>query len=288
MSTAPEPVTVIGLGNLGRALAATFLRHGHPTTVWNRSAAKADALVAGGATAAATAGEAIGAGELVVIALLDAAAVREVLTDAVRGRTLVNLTSGGPQEARELADWADEHGARYLHGAVYAVPQTIGTAESSINYSGSEEVYRRWRAPLGLLGRGTFLGPDAGLASGYDVAILAGMYGMLGGFLHAAEMARAAGVRAAELTPMLKSWLADVFPVLSVFAAEIDSGDYGTEESGLAMNQAGLDTILRASRSLGVPTDTLTPLKELVDRQVAAGHGAVSLARAVESLRGAA
>ncbi|MFI0780213.1 NAD(P)-dependent oxidoreductase [Streptomyces sp. NPDC021212] len=291
MSTTPEPVTVIGLGNLGRALAETFLHNGHPTTVWNRSAAKAETLIAGGATAAATAAEAIAASELVLVALLDPTAAQEVLVgaaDAVRGRALVNLTSGGPQDARELAGWAAEHAAQYLHGAVYAVPQTIGTTESSVNYSGSAAVHQRWQTQLGLLGKGTFLGTDAGLASGYDVAILAGMYGMLGGFLHATAMAKVAGVSATELTPMLVSWLADSFPALSAFAKEIDSGDYTTEESSLAMNQAGLDTIIQASQSQGVPAATLTPLKKLIDEQVAAGHGAASLARVVESLRSAA
>ncbi|HEY0693960.1 MAG TPA: NAD(P)-binding domain-containing protein [Kribbella sp.] len=289
MSTTSQPVTVVGLGNLGRALAETFLRNGHPTTVWNRSAAKTEALVADGATATTTAAEAIAASEVVLVALLDSAAAQEILggaADTVHGRALINLTSGGPQDARELADWAVEHKAEYLHGAVYAVPQTIGTAQSSINYSGSAAVHRRWQAQLDLLGKGTFLGEDAGLASGYDLAILAGMYGMLGGFLHATAMARAAGVSATELTPMLVSWLTDSFPALSTFAKEIDSGDYTTEESNLNINQSGLATIIRAGESQGVPAAILVPLKELIDQQVAAGHGAASLARVFESLRG--
>ncbi|MEJ2854258.1 MULTISPECIES: NAD(P)-dependent oxidoreductase [unclassified Saccharothrix] len=288
MSTTAEPVTVLGLGNLGRALATTFLRHGHPTTVWNRSRAKAEALVAAGATVAATPADAIAAGDLVVVALLDAGAARDVLAgaaDAVRGRALVNLTSGGPQDAQELAAWAAEHEAQYLHGAVYAVPQTIGTSESSINYSGSATVHRRWQTQLALLGEDTYLGADPGRASGYDVAILAGMYGMLGGFLHATAMARAAGISATELTPMLTTWLTDTYPALSTFAREIDTADYATEESNLAMNQAGLATIIQASRSQGIPPVTLGALKDLIDHQVAAGHGAASLARAVESLR---
>ncbi|MEU3625910.1 6-phosphogluconate dehydrogenase [Amycolatopsis coloradensis] len=291
MSTTPERVTVIGLGNLGRALAETFLHHGHPTTVWNRDAAKAEALVAAGATAEATAAEAISAGDLVIVALLDSTVSRQVLAgaaDAVAGRALVNVTSGGPEDARELAAWAAEQGADYLHGAVYAVPQTIGTTESSISYSGSESVHQRWQTRLDLLGKGTFLGTDAGLASGYDVAILAGMYGMIGGFLHATAMAAAAGVRATELTPMLLSWLADSFPALSTFAEEIDSGGYTGGESSLAMNQAGLATIIRASQELDVPAGTLLPLKDLIDRQIAAGHAAASLSRAVESFRSAA
>ncbi|WAL64904.1 NAD(P)-binding domain-containing protein [Amycolatopsis cynarae] len=288
MNTTLEPVAVIGLGNLGRALAETFLRNGHPTTVWNRSAAKAEALVARGATAAATAAEAVAAGELVLVALLDPQVVQEVLAgaaDAVRGRALVNLTSGGPEDARELARWATEHDAEYLHGAVYAVPRTLGTAESSVNYSGSAAVYQRRRSQLDILGTSTFLGTDAGRASGYDVAILAGMYGTLGGFLHAAAMARSTGINVTELTPKLLSWLTDLFPALSTFANEIDNEDYTTEESSLAMNQSGLATITRASESQGVSAATLLPLKELIDQQVAAGHGAASLARTVESFR---
>src|SRR5688500_9804724 len=116
-----EAITVLGLGNLGRALAQTFLRAGPPVTVWNRSAAKASELVASGATAAPTAAEAVAAGELVVVAVLDHQAAQQVLRGVdVRGRALVNLTSGSPDEARELARWAADNGAEYLHGAVYA------------------------------------------------------------------------------------------------------------------------------------------------------------------------
>lgn len=44
-----RPVTVVGLGAMGSALAAAVLRAGHPTTVWNRSAEKAQALADAGA-----------------------------------------------------------------------------------------------------------------------------------------------------------------------------------------------------------------------------------------------
>lgn len=280
-----EAITVLGLGNLGRALAQAFLRGGHPTAVWNRSAAKAAELASSGATVAADVAEAVTASGLVVVAVLDHQAAQQVLHGVdVRGRALVNLTSGTPDEARELARWAAENGAEYLHGAVYAVPQTIGTAESSINYSGSPEVHERWREQLALLGKVTFLGADAGRASGYDAAILSGMYGLIGGFLHAAALARASGVKATELTPMLLSWLTDMHPALVTFAEEVDSSTYTGGESSLAMNQSGLAMLIRATEAQGVPFAALDSLKALVDQQVAAGHGAESLARAVESI----
>ena len=53
MST-PTPVTLIGLGPMGQAMVRTLLAAGHPVTVWNRTPSRADALVAEGATRAAT------------------------------------------------------------------------------------------------------------------------------------------------------------------------------------------------------------------------------------------
>lgn len=87
------PVSVVGLGLMGTALARAFLKAGHPTTVWNRTAAKADALVAEGARLAPTIGDALGT--VTILCLTDYSAVRALLGDAaLAGTTLVNLTSG--------------------------------------------------------------------------------------------------------------------------------------------------------------------------------------------------
>lgn len=48
MSAEKDPVTVIGLGPMGQAMVRAFLTAGHPTTVWNRTASRADAVVAEG------------------------------------------------------------------------------------------------------------------------------------------------------------------------------------------------------------------------------------------------
>src|SRR5687768_1381862 len=104
------PVTVLGLGAMGSAIARTFVDRGHPTTVWNRTAGKATALVDAGAAAAGTAAEAVAASDLVVLCVLDYDAVDDVLGgvgDAISGRALVNLTSGSPERARAVQAWAD-------------------------------------------------------------------------------------------------------------------------------------------------------------------------------------
>ncbi|WP_258881261.1 NAD(P)-binding domain-containing protein [Paenibacillus sp. sptzw28] len=87
----PTPVTILGLGPMGRALAGTFLSNGHPTTVWNRSTGKADELLRRGATLANTAADAAVASPLIVVCVLNYHAVHSILGQigvAIQGRTL--------------------------------------------------------------------------------------------------------------------------------------------------------------------------------------------------------
>ncbi|MFF2187884.1 NAD(P)-dependent oxidoreductase [Streptomyces sp. NPDC058155] len=281
-------VAVIGLGNLGRVLASAFLDHGHRTIVWNRSPAKADDLVTRGAIRAATAAEAIAAADLVIVCVLDYDKAAQILTpaaDALRGRTLINLTSGTPEPARELAAWAVEQGAEYLDGAVYAVPQTIGTPDAFVLYSGSSAVFDTYREQLDLLGAPTFVGADPGLASLYDISLLSGMYGMFAGFFQSVAVADSAGIKATDITGLLVPWLNAAAAALPGFAAEIDSGDYATETSNLDINTVGLANMLTATKAQGIGVDLLAPLQTLFESQIAQGHGAQSLSRAIESLR---
>ncbi|WP_031079055.1 NAD(P)-dependent oxidoreductase [Streptomyces sp. NRRL S-118] len=281
-------VTVIGLGNLGRALARTFLQAGHRTTVWNRSPGKAEGLVAAGAVQAVTVGQAVTASDLVIVCVLDHETVRQVLdpaAGALAGRVVVNVTSGTPQSARELDAWVTGQGAAYLSGAVYGVPETIGTPETFALYSGPSDAFDAHSALLELLGASTFVGTDAALASVYDIALLGGMYGMFAGFFHAVALADSFGIKAEELTGLLLRWLTGVAGTLPVFAREIDSRDYVTETSNLSINAAGLANILGASRAQGVSPDLLAPLHDLFTQQIDEGHAAASLSRAIESLR---
>ncbi|MFD9904489.1 NAD(P)-dependent oxidoreductase [Streptomyces sp. NPDC059063] len=281
-------VTVIGLGNLGQVLARAFLDQGHRVTVWNRSQDKADELVARGATLAATPTAAVEASDLVVVCVLDYTTVRDLLTPvgtALAGRVVVNVTSGIPEAARELGAWVTEQGAAYVDGAVYAIPQTIGTPEAFVLYSGDADAFGRYRAVLEPLGTAVFVGGAAELAPVYDVALLSGMYGMFAGFFQTVAVGGSAGIDAVKVTELLVRWLKEALGALPGFAAEIDAGDYRTQTSNLDINAVGLANILAATKAQGVGVDLLAPLQALFDRQIEQGHGAASLARAIESLR---
>jgi 3-hydroxyisobutyrate dehydrogenase-like beta-hydroxyacid dehydrogenase len=280
-------VTVLGLGAMGAALAAALVRAGHATTVWNRSPGKADALVDLGATAARTVHDAVAAADVVIACLFDADSVHEVLdpvADLLTGRTLVNVTTTTPDQSREIAGWAAAHGVTYLDGGIMAVPHMIGQPGSSILYSGSATAFEQHRPLLDLWGESAYFGEDAGLASLYDLALLAGMYVMFAGFLHGAAMVAGAGVSATEFARRAAPWLSAMTGGFAGFAAVVDGGDY-TVPGQQSLEFSDLGDMLDASAAQGISTEVVGVVQELIRRQVDAGHGKEGFARIYESIK---
>ena len=75
-------ITIIGLGAMGTALANALIEAGNVTTVWNRTQARADTLVARGARRAETVQEAIDVSDVIVLCLTDYTAAEATLADA--------------------------------------------------------------------------------------------------------------------------------------------------------------------------------------------------------------
>ncbi|MFI7451674.1 NAD(P)-dependent oxidoreductase [Nonomuraea sp. NPDC049714] len=282
-------VTVLGLGLMGTAVAAAFLNDGHSTTVWNRSAGKAGALVTKGAVLAPSAREAVQAGPLVVVVLTDTAAVRELLeplADVLAGRMVVNLTSGSSDQARETAAWAQAQGIGYLDGAIMAIPQVVGTADAFLLYSGPKAAYDEHEKTLRSLGAGTtHLGADHGLASLYDVALLGLMWGTLNSFLHGAALLGTAKVDATTFAPFANKWLGAVTGFVSAYAQQIDQGAYPALDAAIDTHVATIDHLIHESEATGVDTSLPRFVKSLTDRAQAAGQGGLGYAAMIDQFR---
>lgn len=269
-------VTIIGLGLMGRALAGAFLEAGHPTTVWNRTTAKADELVAAGARLAPTIGDALKAGSLTIICLTDYQAVHTLLGASdvnLDGTTLINLTSGNSAGARETARWAEQRGARYLDGAIMAIPQTIGTAEAVILHSGPESDFEAHKSTLAALGTLTYLGADHGLASLYDVAGLTMMWSVLNAWLQGTALLRTAGIDAATYAPFAQQMAAGVAEWLPGQAELIDRGSFPAEVSTLQNDVQVMAHLIEESEAAGINAELPKLIKAMADRSIAAGHG---------------
>ncbi|GLF94777.1 NAD(P)-dependent oxidoreductase [Streptomyces yaizuensis] len=287
-TAAPQAVTVIGLGSMGSALAAALLERGHPTTVWNRSPDKARPLVDRGARLAATPEEAVAASPLTIACVLDYDALRTILDPAgpaLAGRTLVNLTSGSPEQAHAALAWAGALGADYLDGAIMTTPPGVGTGQMMFLYSGSLATLDAHRPALEALGEPVYLGTDPGLASLYDSALLGLMWSTLTGWLHGAALTGADGVKATDFTPLAIRWLSAVTGFMTTYASQVDAGHYPGDDATVDVQIATIDHLLHAAAGRGVDNALPELLKSTMERAKALGHGSDSYASVIEALR---
>ncbi|WP_253775563.1 NAD(P)-dependent oxidoreductase [Goodfellowiella coeruleoviolacea] len=283
-------MAVIGLGEMGAAVAAAFLDGGHATTVWNRTPDRGDALVARGAERSATVRDAVAAGDLVVVSVKGNAVARELLASAgaaLAGRTVVNLTDGTSAEVRELAQWVTEQGAEYLHGQIMTIAPGVGHPEAVVFYGGAQAVYDRYQSALGLLGgRATLVAADPGVPVLYGMAVHGTMWGLLNGFLHAAAVLSSEGLPVRQFLERADASMSALMAFLPSIAECVDRGEHAVEYGALKHHLPSVEDLVRESRARGVDDDLPGSTLALVRRAVADGHADDNYSWLVEHFRG--
>lgn len=228
------PVTVIGLGPMGRALAGAF--------------------------------------------------ILEQAGTALKGRTLVNLTGGSPEGAREIAAWAADGNVGYLDGAIM-IP-TIGEPSASILYSGPENVFQLHRETLTSLGgTATHLGTDPGRAAAYDVAMLDIFWTSMSGYVHALALAGSENIPATDFVPYAQGMVGMMPDIMAEFARQVDNSHYPGEESNITSTEAVLEHIIDASQIRNLDVGVLIAARATVRRAIDSGYGANDFSRLVEVIK---
>ncbi|HEX4225269.1 MAG TPA: NAD(P)-binding domain-containing protein [Pseudonocardiaceae bacterium] len=274
-------VTVLGLGPMGQALTRAFVAAGHSVTAWSRTAATPTPA---GVTRAGTAAEAIAAGELTVVCIRGEAAVAATLDPLdLAGRTLVNLTSGTPAQARARAAKAVD--VDYLAGAIMTPAPTVGTSAALVLYSGPEAMYEKWSEVLAAIGgTASYLGTDPGRASAYDIALLDLFWNSVNGIVHGLALARAEGISGAELAPYGQGLVGLLPNMLTRFGEQLDAGEFPGAVSTIASAEVSLEHIAETSAEHGIDASALVGGLRLVQRAIKDGHGADGLARLADTL----
>ncbi|ASQ92228.1 NAD(P)-binding domain-containing protein [Streptomyces sp. 11-1-2] len=292
MSTHSEQsaVTVLGLGPMGRALAGAFLDAGLRTTVWNRTPGRDRELIERGAVGARSAEEAVAASELTVVCVVnydasDAILRREEVTDALKERTVVNLTADTPDRARDTSDWAAGHGIRYLDGAIMTPTTTIGTPAAVFIHSGPAGLYEEHRPVLDTLGgTHTHLGEEIGRAAAYDIALLDIFWTAMAGYAHALAVARAEGISARELAPFAQGIGAILPPLFEETAEEVDRGTFSGEGNPITSAVSSMAHIVHTSEVHGIDAGVMRAAEGMARRAIGLGHGTDGFIRVAEVL----
>lgn len=157
-------IAVLGLGQMGVAIATNLLGAGHPVRVWNRSADKAAPLAALGATVAKTPADALAGGTSIIISILtDDHALNEVVHGpggfavALKpGMVHVSMSTIAPITAAALAADHEQKGAGLVASPVFGKPDAAAAAKLVICISGSPDAKARATPVLSKLGHKIF------------------------------------------------------------------------------------------------------------------------------------
>lgn len=289
-----KTIAVIGLGQMGTKLARLLLRAGMKVHVWNRTPDKAASLASHGAVVADTAAEAAAAAEAIVICVHDYAATHAILSAngvkaALRGKLVLQLTTGSPQDARQLAAMAREAGAGYLDGAIQVAPEQMGQPDTTILVSGSRAAHADARGVLATLGGNiVYLGEDVAAAATMDLATLSYIYGASMGFFQGAALAQAEGLDVGIFGGIVEAMSPSFGAFLRHEGNVVETGDFAVSQSPLSISVDATRRIEQAMRHHGLRSELPALIAQLLHDAEQAGYANEEFAAVTKILKGAA
>ena len=162
-ASATKPrLAFLGIGLMGKPMAANLLKAGYEVTIWNRTTSKAEALLPLGARIAASPAEA--AGVDILITMLEAGpqveSVLDVTLDQIAaGSLVIDMSSTRQAEAQSLHAKLNKRGIHFMDAPVSGGVLGAEAATLAIMAGGSAEDFRRAESVFAAMGRSTLVGP---------------------------------------------------------------------------------------------------------------------------------
>lgn len=269
----------IGLGSMGSAMAPHLLSVGKPLTVYNRTASKADDLVAKGAMLANTPAEAAG-GEIVITMLSDDRAVENVsfgedgiVAALPKGSTHISMSTISMALAEKLAAAHGEAGQEFVSAPVFGRPDAAAAAKLFIVTAGPAEVLDLCQSIFETLGQRTFFfGEEPAKA---NLVKLSGNFliaATIESFAEAFALVGKAGIAPHTYLEFLNDTLFTA-PIHKTYGGLIADERYEPPGFAARLGHKDLSLTLEAAADLQVPMGMASLIAERYLTLMAAGAG---------------
>jgi 2-hydroxy-3-oxopropionate reductase len=223
---------LIGLGLMGKPIGMNLLKAGFPLTVWNRTASRADELVAAGAKLAQSPRELAANSEFVMSIVSDPAALEEVLwgkngaMQSLQSDSIyVDSSTVSPTLARKVATACEERGVRFLDAPVTGGDWGAKKGELVFMVGGDNATLTEVEPVLRVLGKKWFhLGPN-GAGQTIKLAMNLILALQVDALAEALALVTAAGLQGEKLVEVMQSSMARS-GVLDIKSQNLLKGDY--------------------------------------------------------------
>jgi 3-hydroxyisobutyrate dehydrogenase-like beta-hydroxyacid dehydrogenase len=273
----------IGLGLMGRPMAANLVKAGFPVTVWNRTASRVQPLVAQGAKAAGTPREAAAAADVLITIVSDPPALEQVLwgeqgalAGLRRGSVLIDSSTVSPGLARRIAAACAERGAECLDAPVTGGTWGAEKGELVFMIGGPAETLACVEPVLGAMGKRWFhIGPHG---AGQTIKLAMNMLYALevDALAESLALATAGGVPGEKLVEVMQASMGRA-PVLDVKAPLLLKGEY-PPSFPLRLMHKDMTLALELAKQLGVKLPAGAAAREAYDKVLRAAREDVDYA----------
>lgn len=288
-----ERVGYVGLGIMGMGMARNLVKAGFPLSVWNRTASKAEALAAEGATARATPAEVAANSDIIVICVSDTPDVEAVLLGengiihgAQAGSLVIDCSTISPQATQVMAEKLAAKGIAMLDAPVSGGSEGAAKGTLSIMVGGAATDFERAMPVFKAMGKtithvgGTGAGQTVKLVN--QVLVVGNCLAMCEALL----LAQAGGVDLKKTYDAISQGAAGSW-MFTNRAPQIINRDWRPGFM-VSLQQKDLRLVLEAADQLGVPlpgTSLIFNLYRTLENQL--GHeGNHALVKALEHLSG--
>jgi 3-hydroxyisobutyrate dehydrogenase-like beta-hydroxyacid dehydrogenase len=268
----------VGLGLMGGRIVKRLLEAGHQVSGYNRTKAKANALIEAGMQWRDTPREVAQAADITFSMVSDTAALSSiadgpdgVLAGLADGKIYVDMSTVSPRLIRDLAGRARAAGAQMLEAPVSGSVSAVEAGTLAIFVGGEASVLERVRPIFEQLGQKIIHVGGNGQAISMKIAINLSLAPQLVSLFEGVLLAERSGIpRAAALEALLNSVAASpAMKYRAPFILKMPDEVW----FNVAMMQKDIQLALELGRELGVPLFNAGLANELLSAAKAMGYG---------------
>ncbi len=266
---------LIGLGNMGTAIAERLLDAGYPLVVHNRTRAKAESIEGRGAVVADSTRELVERVDVVLTSLADddafEAIAAQVVEAAKPGVLLVDVSTVSPDVSARIAALADSAGVEYLRAPVSGNPSVVRAGNLSFIVSGERDALERADPVLRAIGSTVTHVGDADQARVVKLAINLMIAVLAQVISEALVLGEASGVSRAALLEVMGSSAAGA-PFVKYKTEPLLRDDFSATFT-TALMEKDIDLVLDAAHDAGVALPLANEMKVHLRAAIEAGYG---------------
>jgi 3-hydroxyisobutyrate dehydrogenase-like beta-hydroxyacid dehydrogenase len=282
-----ETIGLIGVGLLGSAIAERLIRGGAHVCGHDRRSAPLDALVAQGGRKCGTAADLLARCRVIVMSLPDSSVSAQVVsengTSLQRGQTLIDTTTGDPEEMVAIGQSLRDKGIAYLEATVAGSSAQVRSGEACLLVGGDDHAVRANEQVLGAIAPRHFhLGP-VGTASRFKLVhnLVLGLNRAV--LAEGLSFAQVLGFDPGRVLEILKETPA-ASKVMESKGRKMVSGDWAPQ-ARLSQHLKDVRLIVAAAQQRGLPIPLSRVHQQLLERAERLGFGDADNSAVIEAYR---